>query len=171
MSVMSDMIEKISDFRAEAEENPNAVDYLESQHRQVEALFKQMDELGDRAHKARAELFEEIAHLLSHHAKIEETLFYPQSKDVDKDMTLESYEEHEVMKHLISRLKHTDPKDETFKAKCTVLKEVVNHHVKEEEHDLFPEMKKKYSADELKAIGYELKKKFDSLESRYAGLH
>ncbi|RZA20593.1 MAG: hemerythrin domain-containing protein, partial [Proteobacteria bacterium] len=70
-------------------EPSNAIDLLEVQHREVEALFKQLEETSDRAYKAREHLFEEIAQKLTHHAKIEEKLFYPEGREADKDLTLE----------------------------------------------------------------------------------
>ncbi|MBC7658812.1 MAG: hemerythrin domain-containing protein [Chitinophagaceae bacterium] len=149
------------------EESPNAITYLESQHREVEALFKQMDELGDRAFKARAQIFEEIARKLTHHAKIEELIFYPEGKSVDKDLTLEAYEEHDVIKQMLAKIKRTEPNDETFMAKITVLKEIVEHHVKEEENEYFPKTKKKFSSEELDELGEKLKTKFEALEARH----
>jgi predicted DNA-binding protein len=151
-----------------AEDAPDAIAYLESQHREVEELFKKMDELSDRAHKSRGVIFEEIAHKLTNHAKIEELIFYPEGKDVDKDMTLEAYEEHDVVKQLIAKIKRTETSDETYMAKVTVLKEVVEHHVKEEEEEYFPKTRKDFGAEHLKELGAELKSKFEKLEAKYA---
>ncbi len=164
MSILTSAAERVG-FEVETEPS-NAIDLLESQHREVEALFKQLEETSDRAYKAREHLFEEIAQKLTHHAKIEEKLFYPEGQAADKDLTLEAYEEHEVMKHLISRIRRTETRDETFMAKCTVLKEVVEHHVKEEESDYFPKCKKTMSADELDELGLQMKTLYDRLQSQ-----
>lgn len=161
MTEVSNIVEKMMD-----DDSVDAIKYLESQHREVESLFKQMEELGDRAFKAREKVFGEIAHKLSHHAKIEELFFYPEGKNVDKDLTLEAYEEHDVIKHMISKIKRTEASDETYMAKVTVLKEVVEHHVKEEENEYFPKARKEFSSEHLEELGAKLKKKFESLEAR-----
>jgi hemerythrin superfamily protein len=161
MTEVSEMVGKLMET-----DTPDAIQYLESQHREVESLFKQMEELGDRAFKAREKIFGEIAHKLNHHAKIEELFFYPEGKNVDKDLTLEAYEEHDVIKHMINKIKRTEASDETYMAKVTVLKEVVEHHVKEEEHSYFPEMRKKFGKDHLEELGATMKAKFDALEAR-----
>jgi hemerythrin superfamily protein len=163
MSILSSTAERVGMETASA---PNAIDLLQSQHREVEALFKQLEETSDRAYKAREHLFEEIARKLTHHAKIEEKLFYPEGREADEDMTLEAVEEHEVMKHLISRIRRTDSRDETFMAKCTVLKEVVEHHVKEEESEYLPKCKKTMSDEELDELGLQMKTLFDRLEAQ-----
>ena len=150
----------------EDNQQPDAIVYLESQHREVEKLFKEIDTLGERAFKKRREIFDTIAQKLSHHAKIEEVLFYPEGKQVDKDLTLEAYEEHDVIKHMIAKIRRTEADDETFMAKVTVLKEVVEHHVKEEEEDYFPKARRKFGRAHLQELGGELKAKFDKLEAR-----
>lgn len=161
VSEVSNIVDKMMDDSA-----PEATKYLESQHREVESLFKQMEELGDRAFKAREKIFLEIARKLTHHAKIEELFLYPQGENVDKDLTLEAYEEHDLMKHMISKIKRTDSSDESYMAKVTVLKEVVEHHVKEEEKEYFPELRKTFSKDHLEELGATMKAKFDALEAR-----
>ncbi|RYZ88593.1 MAG: hemerythrin domain-containing protein [Proteobacteria bacterium] len=149
-------------------EAPDAIKFLEAQHREVEDLFKKMEDLSDRAHKSRGVIFEEIAQKLSHHAKIEELIFYPEGKDVDKDLTLEAYEEHDVVKQMIAKIKRTETGDETYMAKVTVLKEVVEHHVKEEEEEYFPKTRKEFGDEHLKELGAKLKAKFDKLEAKQA---
>jgi hemerythrin superfamily protein len=161
VSALSEKTEKLD--RTDA---PDAIKYLELQHREVEALFKQMEEIGDRAYKARSSIFEEIARKLSHHAKIEELIFYPEGKEVDEDLTLEACEEHGVIKHLINKIKKTEPSDETFMAKVAVLKEVVEHHVKEEESEYFPETRKAFGNEHLRELGQKMKTKFDRLEAQ-----
>lgn len=126
-----------------------------------------MDEFGDRAFKARSQIFEEIARKLTHHAKIEELIFYPQGKSADKDLTLDAYEEHDVIKHMISKVKKTEPNDETFLAKVTVLKEIVERHVKEEENEYFPKTRKEFGSERLHELGAALKAKFEALEARH----
>ncbi len=148
------------------EQGPDALELLTSQHREVEALFKQLEETSDRAYRVRTTIFEEIANKLTYHAKIEEKILYPEGKDVDEDMTLEAYEEHDVMKQMIAKIRRTEGNDETYMAKVTVLKEIVEHHVKEEEEEYFPKIREEFEADFLKELGMEMQIAFNKLEAR-----
>src|SRR3954466_5751849 len=119
----------------------SAIDLLESQHREVEKLFSQIEKAKDGAKKT--ELFEEIADKLAIHAAIEEHHFYPAVKEKrTEDILLESLEEHLGIKRVLADLLDIDASDESFDAKIKVLKEQVEHHVEEEENDLFPKVKK-----------------------------
>lgn len=132
---------------------------LKKDHRDVEALFKEVQELGDGAHASREKLFNRIATALELHTKAEEELFYPEVKAAakrDKDArqeVLEAYEEHDNVKGMIAKLRATDRSDETYQAKLQVLGELVQHHVKEEEKQFFPEAKRLLGEEELVDIG------------------
>src|ERR1700722_17336495 len=110
---------------------PDAIALLKADHKKVKALFKQVEELGDRAFTARAKLYGEIDAELQLHTKIEETIFYPAVKQKSKaaseerDEVLEAYEEHAGAKDLMAKIRATDPKDETYKAKIQVLSEMI----------------------------------------------
>ena len=166
MSILSILSGDETSATLDLEKAPDAISYLEAQHREVESLFKQLEETGDRAYKAREQLFAEIAQKLNHHAQIEEKLFYPEGRSVDEELTLESYEEHEVMKHMIKRIQRIDSRDETFMAKVNVLKEIVKHHVREEEREYFPKCKKEFSSEERHELGQSIKTLYDRLESQ-----
>lgn len=140
----------------------DAISYLKSQHREVEELFAQIENAENS--KQKKTLFAEVARKLEHHAKIEEKFFYPEGEDVDEDATLEAYEEHEVMRGLIRKIKKTSPGDETFMAKVTVLKEIVEHHVEEEEEEYFPECQKEFGREKLEELGEQLEAAFEKLE-------
>lgn len=115
----------------------SASDLLESQHREVEKLFKQIEKTSSGEKKIG--LFEEIADKLAIHAAIEEHHFYPAVKEKrTEDILLESVEEHLTIKRTLADLLKMDVGDEHFDAKITVLKEEVQHHVGEEEKNLFP---------------------------------
>jgi hemerythrin-like domain-containing protein len=144
---------------------PDALELLKSQHREVEELFEKLEDAGDNAVKQKQQIFAAIAHKLECHAQIEERIFYPEGREVDEDTTLEAYEEHGVVRFLIDAIKGTDPSDETFKAKATVLKEVVEHHVEEEEDEFFPKMKKALGKERLKELGAELQAEFERLDA------
>lgn len=122
-----------------------ASELLKKQHREVKALFKKIEGTDDP--KTRRSLMSEISDKLAHHTEIEETIYYPAVKAIDTkkatDMVLEAYEEHHVVKLVLEELPDVDPSADTFEAKMTVLKELIEHHVKEEEEELFPMADKK----------------------------
>jgi len=130
----------------------DAIEMLESQHREVEALFSRIGKARDAAKKTA--LFEELADKLAMHAAIEEHHFYPAVKAKrTEDILLESLEE-------------IDADDETFDAKIKVLEEQVSHHVEEEETDLFPKVKKLFDKDQREAIGQEMSAEQAELEEK-----
>jgi len=140
----------------------DAITLLKRDHREVKALFAEADELGDRATTARAKLFAKIDEALTLHARIEEAVFYPAIKEKakarseERDDVLEAYEEHDVVKSLIKQLEALDPSDEAYKAKLTVLKENVEHHVKEEESSLFKVARELLGEEALEQIGRQI---------------
>src|SRR5438128_1422940 len=142
----------------------NAISFLKNQHREVESLFKKIEKLGEGEGREKKAVFLEIATKLEHHAKIEEKIFYPAGEEVDEDTTLESYEEHDVVRSLIKKIKKNAPGDDTFMAKVTVLQEIVEHHVEEEEKEYFPKCEKKFGKEKLEELGMELEAAFDKLE-------
>jgi hemerythrin superfamily protein len=145
----------------------DAIQLLESQHREVEDLFEEIEGSNDNDEKT--ELFEELADKLAVHASIEEHHFYPAVKDRrTKDILLESLEEHLAIKRILADLLESSAEDETFDAQIKVLKETVSHHVEEEEGDLFPKVRKLFNKDELEALGQEMSAEQAELEERGA---
>jgi hypothetical protein len=144
------------------EQGVDAIELLKSQHREVEDLFAKIEAIGDRAAKTRAALFEELAVKIEAHAEIEEQRFYPEGRSVDKDMTLEAYEEHGVVRDVIEKIKAVEPTDETFMAKVTVLKEMIEHHVEEEEGEFFPKLRKALGKERLMDLGAAMEEQFDA---------
>jgi hemerythrin superfamily protein len=140
---------------ASREKSVNAIELLESQHREVDELFEQISETED--DEEVEQLFVQLADKLAMHAKIEELHFYPAVKAArTEDILLESLEEHLGIKRALADLIDMDPADETFDAKVKVLQELVEHHVEEEESDLFPKVRKILSADQLTALAQEM---------------
>ncbi|MFN7134599.1 MAG: hemerythrin domain-containing protein [Myxococcales bacterium] len=130
----------------------NAIKLLEEQHREVEKLFEQFEKA--RTADTRLKLFETIADKLAAHAKLEELYFYPETKKVrTEDMLREAVEEHLAAKRIIADLLKMRPEDEQFEAKMMVLKEQVQHHVEEEEKQLFPEARKTFGERRLEELG------------------
>jgi hemerythrin superfamily protein len=150
---------------ATATEGTDAISFLTAQHREVDALFAEIEGAGDRAVKTKEKLFAKIAEKLTLHTKIEESIFYPAAKAADDDLVLEALEEHDNVKAMLRKLKKTEGGDETFDAKITVLKELVKHHVKEEEQELFPKCREALGEDALQELGEELQAKFEHLQT------
>jgi hemerythrin superfamily protein len=129
----------------------NAIDLLEMQHKEVKALFKKIENASG---EEKRELFEKIADDLAVHATIEEKHFYPATKAArTEELLQEAVEEHLSVKRLIADLLEMNIDDPQFDAKIAVMKEQVEHHVEEEEGELFPKVKKLLSQDELEDLG------------------
>ncbi|MEY2404130.1 MAG: hypothetical protein QOD38_1681 [Acidimicrobiaceae bacterium] len=129
---------------------------LKDDHKTVEQLFKRFEKTGDRAHTQKREIADRIIEALSTHAAIEEQFFYPVARATvprTEDIALESLEEHHIVKWVLSELETMAPTDERFEAKVTVLIENVRHHVKEEENDFFPKVRKVLDRTSLNDLG------------------
>lgn len=139
----------------------DAIAVLKADHATVEDLFGKFEAAGDRAVKTKQQLMDKIVRELSVHAAVEELVFYPavramaENADDDElaDTVLEGLEEHGVAKWLLSELENMAPDHERFTAKATVLIENVRHHVKEEETDLFPTVRKLADRSSLVELG------------------
>ncbi len=132
----------------------NLFQSLIEDHHRVAKLFEQISDTTERAEKTREDLFADIKTALENHTKLEETALYPALEKVNQthDMTLEAEEEHKVVKTLLEELATEDPTTEEWTAKITVLKENIEHHVKEEEEELFPKAEKAMTEDDLAVL-------------------
>jgi hemerythrin-like domain-containing protein len=137
----------------------NATALLKAQHRKVEALFKKLE--GGRSDPQT--VLEELANSLAAHMAIEHEFLYPAAKEVDDELVNESFEEHSLAELALKRLLATDTEDEAFDARVTALKELIEHHVKEEEEELFPEIEKAIDEDTLASMGKAMKPRFDEV--------
>jgi hemerythrin superfamily protein len=152
---MSTAAKKSASSKTEA---PDAVKLLTADHKEVHALFQQYKKLckADAPAAERQPVAEEICALLTVHATVEEEIFYPAAREaeVDSDLLDEAEVEHGTAKDLIAQLQAMDAEDELFDAKVTVLGEYIDHHVKEEEGEMFPACRK--AKMDLLALGAEL---------------
>jgi len=142
---------------------------LKNDHKTVEELFKKFEQAGDRANKTKRRLVDEIMTELSIHAAIEEQVFYPATREArqeTEEMVLEALEEHHLVKLALSELEKMDPEDERFTPKVTVLIENVRHHVKEEEGEMFPKVRKAMKPKQLEALGEQLEEAKKSAPTR-----
>jgi hemerythrin-like domain-containing protein len=137
----------------------DAIALLKADHAEVEKLFKRFEELGPRARKTKLDIAKKVIAALSQHAAVEEQVLYPTIREQlpdDEDLVLEALEEHHVAKWLLSELDGMTPDDERFSAKFMVLAESVRHHVKEEEGEMFPKLRKSFTKSELNDLGESL---------------
>jgi hemerythrin superfamily protein len=145
---------------------PNAVEILKDDHEKVKALFQQYEEAGDRAHRKKQGIAEEVFAELEVHTTLEEELFYPAMKrktDQDgKDLVAEAVEEHHVVTTLMDELKGLDPADERYDAKFKVLMENVEHHIEEEEGEMFPEAEE-VLGERLERLGTQMQERKQQL--------
>ena len=137
----------------------NAIDLLKDDHERVQSLFDQVKSSDDKRHPA---LFEKIKKELDLHAHIEETIFYPKLKaDGDKDLVdivLEGIEEHRQAKMFLREIDALNADSSKFEPKLKVLMEDIEHHVKEEEGEMFPLVEDQFNADVLDDLAVEMEK-------------
>ena len=131
---------------------------LETDHRRLEALLKQGEETTVRAAKGRAELLETLtAELVAHELKEEKVLYPALKRHSDaREIVLEGYQEHHVADVLVKELQRMAPTDERWGAKFKVLKENIEHHIEEEEGEMFRTARSVMSRDRLEALGSEM---------------
>ncbi|MDQ1639130.1 MAG: hypothetical protein QOF62_2469 [Pyrinomonadaceae bacterium] len=138
----------------------NAFTLLKADHKKVAGILEKIDETTERGVKTREELFTQLKTELDIHTRIEETIFYPALKDADetRDITLEAFEEHKVVKTLLGELESLGKDKEEWTAKFTVLKENIEHHVEEEEGEMFPKARKVLGEDGAETLGTRMEK-------------
>jgi hemerythrin superfamily protein len=142
--------------------SPSALEVLEQDHREVEEWFDEYNELKEDDNRKGA-LAAKICLALKVHAQIEEEIFYPRARKATKENDLidEAAVEHSAVKHLIGEIEGMKVDEELYDAKIRVLGEMVKHHIKEEEEELFPELVP--AKMDLDAVGKELAKRKEEL--------
>jgi hypothetical protein len=137
---------------------------LEQDHREVEEWFDEYNELEEDDNR-KGELAEKICLALKVHAQIEEEIFYPQAREAinDNDIVDEAIVEHATVKNLIGEIEAMKVGEELYDAKMRVLGEMVKHHIKEEEEELFPELEA--AKMDLDAVGKKIAERKEELMS------
>ena len=133
----------------------DAIALLEADHTKVKRLLNELESTTERGIKTRTELFATIKGELTLHEIVEEEIFYPELKAHPKaeDIVLEGYEEHHVVDVLMGELERLDVSDETWGAKALVMKENIEHHIQEEEGEMFRQARQVFDAAELDDLG------------------
>jgi len=140
----------------------DATQFLERQHRDVEKLFSRLEK-DKVSGEAKQQSLDELSRKLLAHMIIEQALLYPYLDQLDELLVNESYEEHLGARAALRRVNQVELSDETFKAKLVTLKEMIQHHVKEEEEELFPKMRKHFKKAQLAELGDQLMQTFEKL--------
>ncbi|MBC8029808.1 MAG: hemerythrin domain-containing protein [Pyrinomonadaceae bacterium] len=136
----------------------NAFTLLKADHKKVAGILEKIDATTERGVKTREDLFTQLKSELDLHAHIEETVLYPtlEKADETREITLEAYEEHRLVKQLLGELESMDKSEEQWTARFTVLKENIEHHVEEEEGEMFKKARKVLSEEEAEDLGARL---------------
>ncbi|MFL5680919.1 MAG: hemerythrin domain-containing protein [Chloroflexota bacterium] len=133
----------------------DAIGLLKADHDKVKKLLNELDSTTERGVKTREELFATIKGELTVHEVIEEEIFYPELKahPKAKDIVLEGFQEHHVVDLLMGELESLPVDDETWGAKATVMKENIEHHIEEEEGEMFKTARSVFDRAELEDLG------------------
>jgi len=133
----------------------DAFELLKADHRKVSELFDQLEAATGRA---KLNVFDQIKTELELHTHIEEKIFYPalEKPEETHDLTLEAYEEHKMVKTLLAKLSRARTANDEWQAQAKVLRENVEHHVDEEENELFDKADDALSDEEVEALGQQM---------------
>jgi hemerythrin superfamily protein len=151
------------------QESPmDAITMLKNDHDKVKGLLAELESTTERGVKTREELFATIKGELTVHEVIEEEIFYPALKSHPKaqDIVLEAYEEHHVVDLLMGELESLDVSDETWGAKAIVMKENIEHHIEEEEGEMFKQARQIFERQELEDLGEQMAQRKTSAQQQ-----
>ena len=143
----------------------NAITLLEEDHRKMKKLLSELESTTERGVKTREELFATVKDELTVHETIEEEIFYPALKEhpKTKEITLEAYEEHHMVDMVMAEIEGVPYDDERWGAKFKVMKENIEHHIEEEEKEMFMQARQAFEEDELEALGERMKVRKDQM--------
>ena len=145
----------------------NALKLLKQDHDEVKSMLSDLESTTERAVKTRTDGLASLKAELEVHEAIEEEIFYPALKEhpKTKDLALEGYEEHHVVDMVMAEIEDVAPSDETWMAKFTVMKENLEHHIEEEEGEMFEQAERVFDDDELDDLGERMQARKDELKA------
>ncbi|MEI7052168.1 MULTISPECIES: hemerythrin domain-containing protein [Pseudomonas] len=151
----------------------NAIDLLKADHEKVKGILSQLSESTDRALKKRVELLDKLEMEITIHTQLEEQILYPAFKEAggkeQDEMYYEAKEEHRTVDSLVlPDLKGTDPSTPEFAGRVKVVKELLEHHIEEEETEMFPKAKKLLGKAKLDEMGEQMEVMKTSLKKSLA---
>jgi hypothetical protein len=143
----------------------DALKLLEADHEKVKKILSDLDSTTERGVKTREELFTKVRQELVIHEAIEEEIFYPALKEHPKakEIVLEAYEEHHVVDQVMAEIDGLPFDDETWGAKLTVMKENVEHHIEEEEDEMWTQARQVFDDSELEELGTRMEARKEEL--------
>lgn len=147
----------------------DAITFLMQDHKKVKELFEEFKDLKDEvdSEEQKEDIVKQVCMELTVHAQVEEEIFYPAAREAieEEELLDEAYVEHATAKDLISQLEEMETSDEYYDAKVSVLSEYVQHHVKEEEGEIFPMIKK--AKVDIDALGEQMAQRKEDLMADY----
>lgn len=148
----------------------DALELLEDDHKTVKKILDDLENTTERGVKTREELFTRFKKEMQVHEVIEEEILYPALKEhkKSKEIALEGYEEHHVVDQIMTELDNLPFDDETWGAKLKVMKENIEHHIEEEEDDMFKKARQIFSKEELDEMGERMKARKEQAEASSA---
>jgi hypothetical protein len=148
----------------------DAMSLLKEDHLKVKKMLAELESTTERGVKTREELFTKVKQELVVHEAIEEEIFYPALKEhpKTKEIALEGYEEHHVVDTVMAEIEGVAYDDEKWGAKFTVMKENLEHHIEEEEGEMFKQAKQVFDQDELTQLGDSMKARKEDLMRQHA---
>jgi hemerythrin-like domain-containing protein len=148
----------------------DAMSLLKDDHRKVKKLLAELESTTERGVKTREELFTKVKQELVVHEAIEEEIFYPALKEhpKTKEIALEGYEEHHVVDTVMAEIEGVAYDDEKWGAKFMVMKENLEHHIEEEEGEMFKQARQVFDQDELAQLGESMKARKEDLMRQQA---
>ena len=145
----------------------NPFELLKEDHEKVKKLLDELESTTERGVKTRTELFAKLQRELKVHEAIEEEILYPTLKEhaKAKEIVLEGYEEHDVVDRLMGELARLSVEDESWGPKAKVMKENVEHHIEEEEDEMFSKAREVLDDDALSELGERMASRKKELET------
>jgi hemerythrin superfamily protein len=145
----------------------DALTLLKADHDKVKGMLNKLDDTTERAEVTRTDGLQALKQELTIHETVEEEILYPALKEFSKtrDITFEAYEEHHVVDTIMAELEQTPVDDETWAAKLTVMKENLEHHIEEEEGEMFKQARQVMDESELEALGERMAARKEELKS------
>jgi len=149
----------------------NVLKLLKKDHSNVQSLFGKFDHLGKSSHEKKGELFEKIKRELQIHSRAEEEIFYPALKSLNGEgrrLVTEALKEHRDVDGLLTQISRLTPADKNFDEKMETLIENVDHHVAEEEGEIFRVAEENYSQEELEELGRQIEERKKIIDQQMA---
>ena len=149
----------------------NVLKLLKKDHSNVQSLFAKFDRTGKSSHEKKGELFEKIKRELQIHSRAEEEIFYPALKSLNGEgrrLVTEALKEHRDVDELLTQISRLTPADKNFDEKMETLIENVDHHVAEEEGEIFRVAEENYSQEELEELGRQIEERKKIIDRQMA---